>query len=120
MIELQLKTIIIWLWTTTALWSMSAAASISHAHHHSYISTGYTSNEDSSLIVRTNKGLVRGQRVRSITKKWVDEYLGIPYAKPPIGELRFRHPRPIDPWQGIFNAIASPSTSSRDRLLRSL
>lgn len=32
-------------------------------------------------------------------------FLGIPYAKPPIGPLRFKAPLPIDPWEGVFNAI---------------
>ena len=28
----------------------------------------------------------------------VDVWYGIPYAKPPVGNLRFRHPHPIDKW----------------------
>ena len=31
----------------------------------------------------------------------VDTFLGIPYALPPINDLRFRRPRPVVPWQGI-------------------
>ncbi len=31
----------------------------------------------------------------------VDCWYGIPYAQPPVGDLRFRHPRPIDKWDGI-------------------
>lgn len=29
---------------------------------------------------------------------------GIPYAKPPIGALRFKAPQPAEPWSGIYNA----------------
>src|SRR5512146_3573920 len=31
----------------------------------------------------------------------VREYLGIPYAAPPVGSLRWREPQPVVPWQGV-------------------
>jgi len=40
----------------------------------------------------------------------VDCWYGIPYAQPPIGNLRFRHPRPIDPWEGIKETTKKPNT----------
>lgn len=36
-------------------------------------------------------------------------WLGIPYAKPPVGDLRWRAPRPGDPWTGVREAIAPPA-----------
>ncbi|XP_013793998.1 acetylcholinesterase-like isoform X1 [Limulus polyphemus] len=65
---------------------------------------------DDPLVIRTTKGLVRGVTSRSATDKLVDIYWGIPYAKPPIGEYRFRHPKPSDPWTGIFNATEKPNS----------
>jgi para-nitrobenzyl esterase len=50
-------------------------------------------------IVRTAAGLVRGtaaNRVRS--------FLGVPYAEPPLGELRWSAPRPHPAWTGIRDA----------------
>ncbi len=34
----------------------------------------------------------------------VEVYAGIPYAKPPVGELRWREPQDPEPWQGVFAA----------------
>ncbi len=31
-------------------------------------------------------------------------YLGIPFAAPPVRDLRWRDPQPVAPWQGVFHA----------------
>ena len=31
-------------------------------------------------------------------------YKGIPYAAPPIGELRWKAPQPVQPWEGVLQA----------------
>ena len=33
-------------------------------------------------------------------------FLGIPYARPPVGPLRWREPSPVEPWTGIRDAVA--------------
>jgi para-nitrobenzyl esterase len=50
----------------------------------------------SRCAVKTGAGLVEGRLEQGI---W--EFLGIPYARPPVAELRWRPPRPVPPWQGV-------------------
>jgi carboxylesterase type B len=52
-------------------------------------------------VVRTNTGLVQGVRAAG-----VDSFLGIPYAAPPVGSLRWRPPQPAAPWGGVRQATA--------------
>lgn len=53
-----------------------------------------------SPIVQTEFGEIVGKTVSLPFNKLVYEYLGIPYAQPPLGELRFSAPRPSKPWSG--------------------
>ncbi len=34
----------------------------------------------------------------------VEVYAGIPYAQPPVGELRWKEPQPALPWEGVLKA----------------
>lgn len=65
------------------------------------------------LIVQTTNGLVLGKRTKALIKPSsnraeehdVDAFLGLPYGRAPINELRFQRPLPLEkPWSGIFNA----------------
>ncbi|XP_040077312.3 acetylcholinesterase [Ixodes scapularis] len=58
--------------------------------------------------VHIESGLIAGTRVQAEDKE-VEAFLGIPYAKPPVGGLRFKKPQPISPWNGIYNATSKPS-----------
>lgn len=61
-------------------------------------------------MITTSKGKVRGQTITAPSGKLVDAWYGIPYAEPPVGTFRFRHPRPIQPWDGIINATSMPNS----------
>lgn len=36
------------------------------------------------------------------------EFLGVPFAKPPLGKLRFLKPEPVEPWNGTIKATKQP------------
>jgi len=50
----------------------------------------------SPLVVGTADGQVRG-----LARGPVNEYLGIPYAAPPVGQLRWQPPQPPADWRGV-------------------
>nr|XP_033802011.1 neuroligin-3 isoform X2 [Geotrypetes seraphini] len=59
-----------------------------------------------SQTVNTHYGKIRGTRVPLPSEFLgpVDQYLGVPYAAPPVGEKRFLPPEPPPSWSGIRNA----------------
>jgi para-nitrobenzyl esterase len=58
-------------------------------------------NPGRAPVARVHSGLLRGTGGGS-----VDSFLGVPYAKPPVGELRWRAPEPVPPWSGVRDAVA--------------
>jgi para-nitrobenzyl esterase len=61
------------------------------------------------LIIQTNNGKLQG-RMDGEACAW----LGIPYAKPPVGRLRFAPPKPVGNWDGIKDAITFGSAAMQD------
>lgn len=51
---------------------------------------------DKRKDIKTESGWIRGRVCENGYA-----FLGIPYAAPPVGELRWRHPQPVIPWEGI-------------------
>ncbi|MFB0610778.1 carboxylesterase/lipase family protein [Aurantiacibacter poecillastricola] len=47
-------------------------------------------------VVSLEVGQVAGETVDGISA-----WKGIPFAQPPVGELRWRAPQPVEPWQGV-------------------
>lgn len=45
---------------------------------------------------RTTAGTVEG-----FTRDGVNRWRSIPYARPPVGPLRYRAPQPVQPWSGV-------------------
>jgi para-nitrobenzyl esterase len=65
--------------------------------------------ETSDALVQIDAGTLRGSYIGSTTA-----FRGIPYARPPVGELRWEPPLPPVPWQGVKQAI-QPGSSCTQR-----
>lgn len=53
------------------------------------------------VLVPTSAGSLRGTIDDGIAV-----FKGVPYAAPPVGDLRFRPPAPVAPWDGTRDAVA--------------
>ncbi|HZK65476.1 MAG TPA: carboxylesterase family protein, partial [Puia sp.] len=56
-------------------------------------------SESTLLIVKTNDGMLEGTYASGITI-----FKGIPFAQPPVGNLRWKEPQPVSPWTGVRKA----------------
>jgi para-nitrobenzyl esterase len=57
--------------------------------------TGSSAGAD-GLRVTLDDGIVQGEQLEGARR-----YLAIPFAKPPLGDLRWKAPEPNDPWDGV-------------------
>src|ERR1700743_3240143 len=66
----------------------------------------------SAPIVTTSDGAVRGVAMPGGT---VDAFLGLPYAAPPTGALRWHSPQPPAHWQGVRDATSFAPSCPQNR-----
>ena len=68
---------------------------------HPYV--GYKNAVDYDNPTKTNVLEVEGGKIQGVYNKdkTVEVYAGIPYAKPPVGELRWKEPQDVEAWDGI-------------------
>jgi carboxylesterase type B len=65
------------------------------------------------VLVETRRGPVRG-----VAEGGLAVFRGLPFARPPVGPLRFRPPEPPEPWSGVRDAARfGPSAAQNGALV---
>src|SRR6478735_5601436 len=71
------------------------------------MAVGFESNSQkiNSFPVQTTveNGVIEGMYE---TKSGLQMYFGVPFAKPPVGNLRWKAPQPLDNWKGVLTTKA--------------
>ena len=52
--------------------------------------------EKKDVIVETTEGKIKGYQ-----EDGIHYFKGIPFAAPPVGDLRWLPPQPVEPWTGV-------------------
>ncbi|XP_049958538.1 cholinesterase-like [Schistocerca serialis cubense] len=60
--------------------------------------------EGEDVLVTVQQGTLRGTTATSVYNTSYTAFLGVPYAVPPTGKLRFLAPQPAGNWEGVRNA----------------
>ncbi|GAB0089471.1 hypothetical protein DMENIID0001_040140 [Sergentomyia squamirostris] len=87
---------------------------------------GMCSTSDNPVVELPGLGQLRGSTTTtSWTGRKIYQFLGVKYAETPIGELRFKAPVPIAPWEGVRDvtkygkpcpSIGNVMTLSKDKI----
>ena len=62
------------------------------------ITTNAQNNNSFAVQTTVENGVIEGNYD---TKTGIQKYLGVPFAKPPVGELRWKAPQPLSNWTGV-------------------
>jgi len=87
--------------TAAAALAAAGLAAAVAPHPASAATTRASGGGGGSLVVGTADGLIRGT-----TAGTTREFLGVPYAAPPVGNLRWQPPQPAASWPGVRAATS--------------
>ncbi|EFA04389.1 hypothetical protein TcasGA2_TC014687 [Tribolium castaneum] len=63
-------------------------------------------NQDLNPEISTPLGKIQGSTLVSRLNETIFAFRGVRYAQPPIGDLRFKPPVPVNKWSGVYNATS--------------
>lgn len=66
---------------------------------------------DSADTIKIDTGMLKG----SVVEDGVHAYLGVPFAAPPVGDLRWHETMPVKPWTGVYDATQTKPTCAQQR-----
>lgn len=55
------------------------------------------------VVANTVEGKISGITEETVGGRTFFSFYGVPFAKPPVGKLRFKDPVPAEPWEGVKN-----------------
>jgi para-nitrobenzyl esterase len=70
-----------------------------------------------SLLAQTQTIKVTGGTVEGVINDGISTFKGIPFAAPPLGDLRWRAPQPVIPWEGIRKADTFGPAPIQDKMI---
>ncbi|XP_056451007.1 cocaine esterase-like [Gadus chalcogrammus] len=74
--------------------------------------------ETQGPVVKATLGALRGRYVGVKGQEAdVQAFMGVPFAKPPVGPLRFSAPQPADGWEGVREATKEPNMCLQNKEL---
>lgn len=79
-----------------------------------------TFTSDELRVTLSNGSKLVGKYFRSLSGRPIKAFQNIPYAKPPVGSLRFKAPEPLEKWEGEYKATDDgPKCPQRNQFYRS-
>merc|ERR1719450_419896 len=67
-------------------------------------------NEEAIEVTLEGLGKLKGKTGEARNNEIFYQFLGVPFAAPPVGANRFRPPAPLEPWEGTKDATENGKT----------
>ncbi|XP_074602147.1 acetylcholinesterase-like [Brevipalpus obovatus] len=80
-----------------------------------FLTLTHGGDDNSTPVIKTKSGSIVGYAEKYQGTK-IYRFLGIPFAEPPVGKLRFSKPNPVKPWKNVLKATKKAKSCYQPRL----